>query len=126
MPLHSQRQRFQSAKGQKTVERTGDRANCVLQERNLVGQLLVFPNYDHAPDHIGVAVQIFCRRMNHHIESGFNRTLEPWASESIVGNAQNFSLARDLGDRLDIDQLQQRVARCFDPNHPRIRLDRFL
>ena len=64
--------------------------------------------------------------MNHHIESGFNRTLEPWAGESIVGNAQDFLLARDLGDGLDVDQLQQRVARCFDPNHARIRLDRFL
>ena len=105
MPFHSQPQRFQTAKRQETVERTGDCANCVLQKRDPVGQLLVFSDHNHAPDHVGVAVQIFRSGMNHHIESGFNRTLEPWAGESIVGNAQDFLLARDLGDGLDVDQL---------------------
>ena len=42
MPLHPQGERLQSAQREETVERPGDRADRVLQKRDLVAELLVF------------------------------------------------------------------------------------
>jgi hypothetical protein len=103
MPLHPQRERLQAAHCEKAVERPRDRANRILQKRNLIAELLVLPHDDDAADHVGVAVQIFCRGMNHHIESKFDRPLNPWAGKSIIGNRDGIVRARDLGNRFQVD-----------------------
>ena len=78
MPFHPQRQCFQSAQGEKTVERARNRADRVLQKRDLIAELLVFTDDNDAADHVGVAVQIFGGGMNHHVEAEFDRPLNPW------------------------------------------------
>ena len=46
MSFHAQRQRFQTAQHKKTVERTGDCADRILQKRNLIAEFLVFADDD--------------------------------------------------------------------------------
>src|SRR5436190_18840031 len=42
MPLHPQRKRLQSAQREKTIEWPGNRADRILEKRNLITELLVF------------------------------------------------------------------------------------
>src|SRR6516165_4548141 len=123
MSLHSERQRFQAAENEKAIERACDCADRVLQECNLISEFLVFPNNDDAAYKIGMPVQIFRRRMHDYIEPRFNRSLNPWSSERIIANGNQFPFTRDLRDRLQIDQLEQRITRRLDPNHARVWLD---
>src|SRR5215471_20639950 len=77
MPLHSERERFQTSQHEKTVEGALNCPNRILQEPHSVAELLVFTYNCHAADHVGMAVQIFRRRMNHEIETKFDRPLYP-------------------------------------------------
>src|SRR5688500_5374831 len=69
MPLHAQGECLEAPQSEKAVERSGNRADGVLQKRDLIPELLVLTNHDDAADHIGMAVQIFRRRMNDHVEA---------------------------------------------------------
>ena len=61
--------------------------------------------------------------MYDHVEPRFNRALDPWSGKCVVGDRNNFSLARDFRDRLKVDQFEQRIAWGFDPNHACVRFD---
>ena len=52
MPLHPQRERFQTAHDQEAFERPRDRADGILQKRNLIGELLVLANNDNTADQV--------------------------------------------------------------------------
>src|SRR5215472_6063237 len=105
MSFHAKRQGLQASQNKKTIEGTGDRADRILQECNLIGEFLVFSNNDNAADQIGMPVQILRGGMHHDIKPRFNRSLNPWSSERVIANRNQFSFARDLRDRLKIDQL---------------------
>src|SRR4051812_14989375 len=75
MAFHPQGEGLQSPQREKAIEWAGDRADCVLQKRDLIAEFLVFPDDNHAADHVRVAVQIFRRRMNDHVEAELNRAL---------------------------------------------------
>ena len=126
MPLHPQRERFQPAHGEEAVERTRDRADRVLQELHLISELLVFSDDRDPADDIGVAVQIFRRGMDDHIEPEFDRPLRPGTGEGVIGNTDRVMRTRDFRHRCEIDQFEQRIARRFHPNHARVRLHRGL
>ena len=64
--------------------------------------------------------------MDNDIKPRFNRSLDPWSSERIIANGNQFPFACDFRDRFKIDQLEQRIARRFDPNHTRVWLDSVL
>ena len=123
MPLHAKRQRFQAAQNKKTIERAGNRADRILQKRNLISEFLVFPNNGNAAHQIGMPVQIFRCGMHNDIEPRFNRSLDPRSSERIIANRNQFPFARDLRNRVKIDQLEQRITRGLDPNHARVWFD---
>ena len=61
--------------------------------------------------------------MHHEIEAEFQRSLDPWARERIVGHRQHVALARYLRHGREIDELQQRIAGRLDPYHLRLRTD---
>ena len=105
MPFHPQRQCFQSAERQETVEGSRDCADRILQERDLIGQLLIFTDNNDAADHVGMPVQIFRGGMDHHVEAGFDRSLNPGRSKGVIGNADDLFFARNLRDGLDVDDL---------------------
>src|ERR1043165_3288558 len=51
MPFHSQSERLQTTEREKAIKRSRNRADRVLQKRDLVAELLVFPDHNHAADH---------------------------------------------------------------------------
>ena len=59
------------------------------------------------------------------IEAGLDRPLNPWRRKCVIANLKDLVLARDFRDRFEVDQLEQRIARRFDPHHARVGLDRF-
>ena len=61
--------------------------------------------------------------MNYQVETELDRTLDPRGREGIVGNRNDIVLARDFRDGFKIDQFEQRIAWCFDPNHARVLFD---
>ena len=61
--------------------------------------------------------------MHDNVEARLDWTLDPGSGKCVVGHRNDFPLARDFGDRFEIDQLQQRIARRFDPNHVRVCFD---
>ena len=122
MALHSQRQCLQAAQSQKAVERSCDSPHRILQKGQLVAQLLVRADHCNTANHVRMAAQIFRRGVNHDIESEFNRPLDPGAGKGVVGNRDDFPLARRLRDRFEINQLEERVARRLDPDHARVLL----
>ena len=105
MPFHPQRQCFQSAQRQETVERSRNCADRILQKRDLVGQLLIFTDNNNAADHVGVPVQVFGGGMDHHVKAGFDRPLNPWRSKGVIRNADDLFFARNFRDGLDVDDL---------------------
>ena len=123
MPLHAQRQSLQATQHKKAIERAGNCADRILKERDLVGEFLVFADHDNTADQIRMPIEIFGSGVHDDVEASFDRTLNPRSRKCVIANGNNFALARDLCDRFQINQLQQRVARRFDPNHARIWFD---
>src|ERR1051326_625447 len=103
MPLHPKRQGLQSTEREKAGERPRDRAPGVLQKRDLIAELLVFPDDNDAANHVGMAVEIFRRGMNDHVEPELDRTLHPGTGKGVVGNADCLVRLRDFRDGLEID-----------------------
>ena len=120
MTLHSQGQRFQATHDQKAVERSSNCPDGILQKGNLIGQFLVFTNHDYPANHIRMSIQVFRRGMDYHIETGFDWSLDPWRGEGVVGNRNDLVFACHFGNRFKINDLKQRITRCFHPDHPRI------
>ena len=68
-------------------------------------------------------VQIFRRGMHDDVEASLDWALGPRSGKGVVGHRNDLSLARNFRNRLEVDQLQQRIARRFDPDHPRVWFD---
>ncbi len=123
--LHAQGERLESAQRQKAIERPGYRADRVLQKRDAVAEFLVaLADHRDAGDEIGVAVEIFRRRMNDDIEAQFERALNPRARERVVRHRERTVFVREARDDFEIGEFEQRIARRFDPHHFRLRLQR--
>jgi hypothetical protein len=54
------------------------------------------------------------------LDAELQRPLDPWTGKRVVGDRDEIALASDPGDRGKIDQLEQRIARRFDPDHLRL------
>ena len=123
MPLHAQGQRLQPAQREETVERTGHRPHRVLQEAQPLGQFRVAADHGHPADHVGMAVEIFCHRMDHQIEAHAKRTLAIGRGERVVDGRPNAVPPSHGRDGRQVGQFQQRIRRAFDPDHPRVGSD---
>src|SRR6476660_2424710 len=89
MAFHPQRQSFQTAHGQKTVERSGHGANGVLEKSQSIDHRREMGPIPHDRDtthDVGVAIEILGRRMHYEVESDFQWALDPGTSECIVTN----------------------------------------
>ena len=54
------------------------------------------------------------------VETRLDWALDPWGGKCVVGQGNDFSLARDFRDRFQINEFQQRITRRFDPDHARV------
>src|SRR5207245_9844563 len=108
----------------KTIECERGRTERILPKPHSNGTLLGISDHCASTEQVRMAVQIFCRRMDGDIETEFDRPLDPRRGEGVVGYRNNVVLARDLRDRFEINDFEQRIARRFDPNHSRVLFDR--
>src|SRR5438034_11256117 len=99
MPLHTERQRFQTAQDKKTIERAGDCADRILQECNLISELLVFANDNNAAHEIGMPVQIFRRGMHDNVEARLDWTLDPGSGKCVVGRSEERRVGKECRSR---------------------------
>ena len=80
MAAHSQIERLDAAQDEEAVERSGNRADGVVQEGESLAQpgvAFVTTHDGDAADHVGVAVQILGRRVHDDVETLFERPLYP-------------------------------------------------
>ena len=127
MALHPERQRLQAAQRQETVERArkwrrprsagtsaGRRVPCCRRPRR------------DAADHVGMAVQIFGRRMDDDVDAELQRPLDIGAAEGVVGDRRSALRRPSAATAFEIDDAQQRIGRRLDPQHAGLRPDRRL
>src|SRR5262249_16349992 len=104
-----------AAQYQPRVERGAAQAQGVDDVANALS-LLLMPRDDGAPDDVGMPVEILRRRVHDQVDAEFKRYLAVGLYERIAVNRQRADRPRDVYGGLDIDQVQQRVAGCFDPD----------
>jgi hypothetical protein len=78
-------------------------------------------HHGDAADDVRVAVQVLGGRVHHDVEAVFQRALDQRAGEGVVGHGDDAPFAADLGDRLQIRQLEHGIGRRLDPHHPGFR-----
>jgi hypothetical protein len=84
VPIHPHAEGLQAAQGEPGVERAGDGADGVLEERELLcgGRI----GADRAPDHVGVSADVLGRRVDHEVGAELERLLEVGRGEGVVGD----------------------------------------
>lgn len=117
MRAHAQRQGLEAAQREEAVERALHAADGVLQEGQLLSQLGVVADHRDAADHVRVAVEVLGGRVHDDVGAQAERALQHRRGKGVVDHDQQAVLARDRGDGGDIDQLEHRVGRGFDPHH---------
>ena len=115
MCLHPRSERFDSPQHQPGIEwRTGD-AQRVDKIRHPLGMRLV-PRDDAAADNVGMAVQIFRRRVDDDVDAELERPLQVGGEERVVGKRNQAGVAGDLAHGRQVDEIEQRIARRLDPD----------
>src|SRR6266566_4159798 len=118
MPFHADRERLDPAEGEPTVERTGDRAERVLGESQLLVQVLAVRD-DGSPEEVGMATDVLRRTVDDQVHAQPERVLQRGRPERVVADADRVMGFRDHGELLQVDDLHQRVRRGFHPDHLR-------
>src|SRR5437773_3065982 len=127
MPLHAQRERLETAQREKAVERADDATDGVLQISETLRERRAArfaADHDDAADDVRMTVEIFGRGVHDDIETEFQGTLYPGARKSTVGDRDQLLLARGVGHRDEVEQLESGIARRLDPDHSRLGPDR--
>ena len=60
--------------------------------------------------------------MHHHVTPQFQRALQHGRGEGVVSNGARTGLVGHVGQGGNVDTLQQRVGRCFNPDNPGVGL----
>ena len=111
----AQGQRPDAAQHQETLEGRHDAARRLLNEKKAL--LVLRCCADQRPAQpVGVAVQVFCRRMHHDIRAQRQRTLQHRRQKRVVHADLNAASVGDLAHRRNIGQYHQWIAGCFDVN----------
>jgi hypothetical protein len=79
-----------------------------------------------AADHIGMAIQILRRGVNHSVEAVIQRPLHKRTGKRVVSGGPDTMPAANCGDRGEVDQLQHRIGWRLDPDQASVRTDRRL
>ena len=115
VPLHPHREGLHPAQGQPVVERAGHRADRVLGERQLLGQGVV-AGHQGAADHVGVPAEVLGRGVQHDVRAEGERLLQVGRGEGVVDDEAHVRRARDVRERGDVRDAQQRVRRRLAPD----------
>jgi len=124
MAIHAHRERLRAAQHEPGVERSGHATHGVLQEGETLAEWCVVP-HDRSADDIGVSADVLGRRVQCQIGAVRKRILEIRAREGVVDDREGLAFVRDLGERPDVEHLQQRVGGRLDPHQARVLAHRF-
>ena len=83
VPLHPHRERLDAAQREPVVERPGHRADRVLGERQLLGELVVAGD-ERAADDVGVAAEVLGGGVQHDVRAQRERLLQVGRGEGVV------------------------------------------
>ena len=103
------------------VERPRDRADRVLQERHLLGELRVVADDDDAADHVGMAVEVLRRRMHDEVARRIRAAAAASASRTCCRptrirpclRANAPSLARSTSFSIGLVGVSAQIIRVF-------------
>ena len=118
MALHPHRQGFQGPQDQEAVERAGHRANRVLQIAKAFAQTVAaIADHRDPADHIGMAIEVFGRRMHDDVDAVVEGALHRRRTKSVVAHGDQAMGLGESGDGAEIDHFEERVGRAFNPDH---------
>ena len=110
--LHAHRERLEAALGEEAVERAGHRAHPVLSER--AARQLVVVGDERAADDVGVPTEVLRRGVHDDVRAQRERRLQVGRGEGVVDD-QRGSCSRDVRERRDVGDAEQRVGRRLAP-----------
>ncbi len=120
--LHADGERLQPAQDEPAVERAGDGAERLLEEREALRDRVVVRR-EEAADDVGVAAEVLRRRVQDDVGSERERLLEVRSREGVVDDDERADGVGSLGRRADVDEVQERVRRRLEPDEPRALLE---
>ena len=122
--LHPQVQGFEAAQHQKAVLRAGSAAAGVLQKPQALMQLVVL-HHKGAHHGVGVAGHVLGERVHHDVGAQIERRLQVGRTERVIDGQQRPGLLGHGGGGPDVDDVEQRVSRCLNPDELGLRADFF-
>ena len=111
MVLEARVQRAQAAQGHEAVERRAGEAEAVGPPDELLVERRV-SRYHRPADHVAVAVQVLRRRVHDQVRPERERLLPGRRQEGVVDHGQRTAARAERGERVDVGDAQQRVARA--------------
>src|SRR5437762_13675804 len=93
---------------QPAIERRGDCTAAILNAANALVELGVDLCDDNSTSHVAVAAEIFCRGMQNQVGAEIERALQH-RSPCIIENAEHSDVVKDMRDRCNDDDLQERI-----------------
>ena len=113
MLSHSDAQGFEASQEEPGVERTHNAPEFahVIKFQSL--NVLIIPGNGNPGHHIAVTADVFCRRVNHHINPHFQGTLKVGGGECIIYNDFYTSFFGKGGDFFNINNGKIGIAGSF-------------
>ncbi len=118
VPFHAQRQRLDSPRREPRIHRPGHRAGRELHESDPVGELLIVQD-DGAAEHVRVPAEVLGGGVHDDVRPQREGVLQVRRGERVVHDDESAGLMADVGERRDVRNRHERVARRLDPQHRR-------
>ena len=119
MALHADRQGFDTPQDQPRIERARNSPGGILVKGDRLKQ--VSAAGDRAANDVGVPRKVFGRAVNYQVGAELDRPLQVGGGKRIIHSQQGTPIMRKRGERGDINDLEQRVGRSFDPEELGVR-----
>ena len=119
-------QRAHAAQKQPCLERPEHGAAAAAHVADALPECIVLRRRQSARDHIGMAIQIFGRRMHHDVRAERDRARQQRRRGGRVDGHDRADLAGDLTRRSDVGDFPGRIGGRLDPDEARSRFPRFL
>ena len=119
---HPHRERLQAAQDEPAVERARHGAERLLEEVEALRDRRVV-RADEAADDVRVAAEVLRRRVEDDVGAEVERVLEVGRRERVVDDDERARRVRRLRGGADVDDVQHRVRRRLDPDHPRVAVE---
>ena len=121
--VHAHRERLDATQHEVAVERSGHRAGCVLDERELVAEVRICRR-DEATDRVRVSTEIFRGGVHDDIGAERERLLKIWRCEGVVDDNEHAVRVRNRADCRNVHDAETGIGRRLDPHDARVRRER--